>query len=469
MDSTDPSTRRLGPPGFYREALAIVIPVMLQSLLTGLVSLVDNFMVSGLGDAKMAGVNVANQLNFIYIVILNTVSMAGGIYLSQHRGAGDLEGMAQAFRFKLLVAVGLSLAYTAVCLLFSEPLIRVMLGGNREGEEIVAQGARFMRAVAPSFIPMALASAMSTSFRDIGVTKVPLVVSSGAAALNTILNWIFIYGHLGMPRMEVVGSALATDIARLIEMGAFAWMIARSRPSFAFRPSRLLAVDRGLFKAILRSSSMMLFSETAWVISETIITALYNGRGGAETVAGMAAGWTIANLIFLIFPAIHAATGVIVGSTLGAGRLDEARVKARWISTGAIFFGVAAGLAAVASTLAIPLVFLNLSPAARVVTRGLVMVIALYLPIWALLNAQFAVSRAGGDTAMGVWVDVGVTYLVFIPAAFALAFLTPLGPVALFGLAKISDIPKALVARWWLRKERWLRNLAGGGPEGRPA
>ncbi len=106
---------------------------MLQTLITGLVSLVDNFMVAALGDAKMAGINVANQINFIYFVIINTVCMAGGIYLSQHRGAGDKDGMKQAFKFKLILALGISAVYTILCLVFAEPLIGMMLGGNSEG------------------------------------------------------------------------------------------------------------------------------------------------------------------------------------------------------------------------------------------------------------------------------------------------------------------------------------------------
>jgi Na+-driven multidrug efflux pump len=97
------------------------------------------------------------------------------------------------------------------------------------------------------------------------------------------------------------------------------------------------------------------------------------------------------------------------------------------------------------------------------VTKGLVLVIAAYIPAWTLLNAQFALSRAGGDTAMGVWVDVGVTYAVFLPLAFALARWTALGPVALFGLAKLSDIGKAATAFWWLAKEKWVKNLAEKG------
>jgi Na+-driven multidrug efflux pump len=140
--------------------------------------------------------------------------------------------------------------------------------------------------------------------------------------------------------------------------------------------------------------------------------------------------------------------------------LDEGKEKARWIVSGSAILGMAAFVVASASTLGIPLVFGNLSAQARQVTRGLVFVIAAYLPLWCLLNAQFAISRAGGDTLMGVWVDVGISYLFFIPAAILISRFTTWGPVALFGVAKLSDFPKALVAAWWLKKERWVKNLA---------
>jgi putative MATE family efflux protein len=451
---------RLGPASFYREALGIAVPVMLQALITSLISLVDNFMVAGLGDVKMAAVNVANQINFVYIVIVNVACMAGGIYLSQHRGAGDAEGMRQSLRFKLIVALIVSAFHTALCLAVPEALIGLMLGGNAEGGAIVEEGARFLRQVAPSFVPIAASSALATAYRDVGRPRMPLAVSSVAAALCTLLNWALIYGNLGAPRLEVAGAALATDVARLAEAAAFVAVVAVGKPAFSFRPRDLFRLDRGLFKDIFGRSWMMFFSEIGWVASETIITAIYNGRGGAQTVAGMAAGFTIANIFFMAFGGVVTATSVIVGSTLGADKLDEARMKARWIVLGSSAFGAAVGAVAAASTFLIPIVFGNLSADARIITRGLVLTIASYIPLWTLLNAQFALSRAGGDTVMGLWVDVGVTYVVFIPAAFALAWWTDLGPVALFAIAKISDIPKAAVAFWWLAKERWVRNLA---------
>jgi Na+-driven multidrug efflux pump len=76
------------------------------------------------------------------------------------------------------------------------------------------------------------------------------------------------------------------------------------------------------------------------------------------------------------------------------------------------------------------------------------------------LNAQFAVSRAGGDMMMGVAVDVGVTYGAFIPGAFAIALLTPIGPVGMYAILKITDFMKWFIAKEWLKKERWVVNLA---------
>ncbi len=450
----------LGPWSFYARALAIVIPVMLQMVITSLISLVDNFMVAGLGDVSMAAVNVANQINFVYIVIVNAACISGGIFLSQHRGAGDAEGMRQALRFKLAMALIIACLHSALCLLFPEALIRLMLGGNSQGEAIVAVGARFLRLATPSFLPFAISAALASSYRDVGQTKAPLLVSSLAAALCTLLNWVLIYGALGAPRLEAAGAAIATDLARLAEAAAFLGLVAARKPSFSFRLRESFAFDRALFGRMLSRSAIMFLTESAWVVSETIITAIYNRRGGAETVAGMGAGWTIANIFFMAFGAVNTATSVIIGSTLGAGRLAEARSKARWLLGGSVIFGACIGAAAAVSTFLIPLVFGSLSDGARLVTRGLVLVIAAYLPAWTLLNAQFSLARAGGDTSMGLWVDVGVTYLVFIPAAFALALWTGLGPVALFALSKLSDLGKIWTAFWWLAKERWVRNLA---------
>ncbi len=451
--------KQFGPASFYKKALSIALPVMLQQLIMSLVSLIDNFMVAGLGDAKMAAVNVANQINFVYLVMLMAFCGAGGIFLSQFRGAKDSEGMQQAYRFKMLTALFVSTIHFLLCIFVPEKLLELMTAGNAEQAEIVFEGARYLRIVAWTWYPTAISAAIGSAFREIGRPTVTLLISIVATLINTFGNWILIYGNLGAPRLEVSGAAYATLIARVFEALVFIIYVRRSKAPFFVPFHHLFKIKRALFLQILAHSGMILLSDCSWVASETIMTALYNGRGGAEVVAGMAAGWTIANIFFLLFQGIHTTTAVILGGALGAGDLDKGRDYARWLKSGSIVAGFVVALFALASITGIPLVFGNLTKAARLVTSGLVASIAFYFPVWTLLNAQFAISRAGGDTILGVYVDVGVNTFIFIPGCFLMAKLTNWGPVLMFLIIKSTDFLKCYIAAYFLKKERWLKNL----------
>jgi putative MATE family efflux protein len=455
-----PLKQHFGPRSFYREALVIALPVMMQQVIMSMVSLIDNFMVAGLGDISMASVNVTNQLFFVYIVIVNTTCLAGGIYIAQFRGAGNSEGMKHAYRFKIIFVALLAVLSFVLCQIFSCPMISVMTIGNAAREKIIAAGSEYLKLVTWTFLPMGISSAIGTSFREIARPKVPLCISAAATLVNTMGNWILIYGNLGAPRLEVAGAAYATIISRGFEVSCFIIYASRAKAPFFVGFSKLFHIHRQLVREILFKSGMIFVSELSWVSSETIMVAMYNRRGGAEVVAGMAAGWTIANLFFLLFGGIWTTAGVLVGGALGADKLDEARHRAEWLKSGSVVAGVIVALpGAVLSALIVPLVFSNLSAEARTNCLGLVMVILAYLPLWGLLNVQFAISRAGGDTAMGMYTDLSVNTLLFVPGAFILSFMTSIPPVPMFALAKLTDILKYFICRYFLHKERWVRNL----------
>jgi putative MATE family efflux protein len=436
---------------------------MLQQLIMSMVSLIDNFMVAGLGDTSMAAVNVANQLNFIFMVIVNVCCLAGGIYMAQFRGAGDEEGMRHAYRFKVIFTLLIAALYFSLCGLIPGRMIAMMTMGNAARDEIIRIGTGYLRINAFTLVPIALSAAIGTSFREIARPAVPLCISAAATLVNTIGNWLLIYGNLGAPRLEVSGAAAATVIARCFELTVFLVYLGKAKAPFFVGFRKILHIHKRLIREILSRSGMIFLSELSWVSSETIMTALYNGRGGAEVVAGMAAGWTIANIFFLLFGGIWTTTAVIIGGSLGAGKLDEARAQARWIKSGAAAAGIiVAVLGAAASALLIPLVFSNLTADARRISLGLIFVILAYLPLWSLLNAQFAISRSGGDAAMGMYTDLSVNTLLFIPGAFILALGTSLHPVPMFAILKLTDIVKYFIARHFLNKERWVRNLTQG-------
>ena len=451
---------RFGPVSFYRQALAIALPVMLQQFIMSMVSLVDNFMVAGLGDISMAAVNVTNHINFIFFVIANTICQAGGIYIAQFNGANDSDGMKNAFSFKVLFIFGISIFYFIVCRTIPHHLIGLMTTNNTAQEEIVLIGSRYLRLVSWTFFPMAISMSIATSFREIARPKIPLFVSAAATVINTFGNWILIYGNLGAPRLEVVGAAYATIFARYFEAAVFIIYAARSEAPFFTGIRRLFIIKRRLVAEIFGKSGMIFASELSWIVSETLMIAMYNRRGGAEVVAGMAAGWTIANIFFLIFGGLWTAINVLVGSALGAGKLEEARRRAGWLKWGGAAAGFLIALpGAVLTAIIVPVVFSNLTAAARGNCLGLVFVILSYLPLWCFINAQFAISRAGGDTAMGMYTDVSVNTLLFAPGAVILSLFTNIAPVPMFAILKISDIVKAFIARFLLRREKWVKNL----------
>jgi Na+-driven multidrug efflux pump len=368
--------------------------------------------------------------------------------------------MKHAYRFKVIFAAAASVLFFILCRIIPRPMIAMLTTGNAAQEEIISIGTEYLRLVSLTLLPMAISSAIGTSFREIAKPKVPLVISAAATMVNTIGNWILIYGNLGAPRLEVAGAAYATIIARFFEMAVFLIYADRTNAPFFVGLRALFHIQRRLIREILLRSGMIFGSELSWISSETIMMAMYNRRGGAEVVAGMAAGFTISNIFNLLFGGIWTTAAVLVGGSLGAGKLDEARRRAEWLKSGAVAAGFFVAIpGAVISAVIVPIVFMNLSAGARANCLGLVLVILAYFPLWGLLNVQFAVSRAGGDTALGMITDLSVNTPLFVPGAFSLSFATSIAPVPMFAILKLTDIVKCFICRHFLRKERWVKNL----------
>ncbi|MBQ6354090.1 MAG: MATE family efflux transporter [Lachnospiraceae bacterium] len=453
------SRRLFGPGSFYKSALAIAVPIMLQQMIQSLVSLVDNFMVAGLGDVSMSGVNVAGQILFVFMVFLNTVCMTGGIFMTQFFGAGDREGMGQAFRFKLVMGLAAFVPYFLVTIVFPRAVMSLMLIGNTQADLILNEAVKYMHIMFLMGIPYTISVCIATSLRDMGQVKIPLYVTMAAMMINAVLNWILIYGHFGLPRMGVRGAAYATVIARAFEFILFIVVYSRLKPAFMIRMADFFKINGRLFRETLKKGALILFCEMVWVFSETITTAVYNGRGGADVVSGMAAGFSIANLLFVAFGGIYSATGVILGKSLGAGKLEKARTEKTWLLSGAAVFGLFVMLFGFGTTLIVPVVYGRLSASAVKICRDMVMLIAILMPFWLYMNTQQAIARAGGDTAMGFYVDGFLTLFVMIPMVLLLGKYTLIGPVMMYACVKIIDLMKVVIFHFWLKKERWLKNL----------
>jgi Na+-driven multidrug efflux pump len=285
-----------------------------------------------------------------------------------------------------------------------------MVVGNTQAALILDQGEEYMFLMGFIGVQSIISYIIASSYREIGKVKVPLIISVTAALINTFLNYGLIYGNLGMPRLEVKGAAYATIVAKTIEMLLFIAYTIKDKPDFVDL-SVLKHINFKLYGQILRKGSMIILSQMMWVVSESISAAIYNGRGGADVVSGMAASFAISNLFFVAFNGIATATGVIIGKSLGGNQLDRARQEKVWMLSAAVVFGGFTGLVSFSSVAFVPIVFGNLSQNAQKICKSMLILIAMLMPLWTFVNTQLAVSRAGGDTKICMLVDGGWTRL----------------------------------------------------------
>ena len=450
--------RYFGSRNFYQSVLLIGVPVMVQALLQSLVSLIDSFMVAGLGDVKMAGVNISGQILYIFMVLQTAVCTSGGIYMTQYFGAKDKKGMKQSFAFKVVVSFSMIFLYFLVTFVWNRKILSLMVIGNSQAEMILDHGQEYMFLMGFVGIQMVISYIIASSYREIGKVKIPLIITVSAAIINTFLNWVLIYGNLGMPRLEIRGAAYATIIARTVEMMLFVIYTMIDKPDF-IGLSVFRNIDWKLFGEILKKGSLLIISQLLWVASESVTTAIYNGRGGADVVSGMAASFSIANLFFISFSGINTATSVVIGKSLGAGKLEQARKEKTWMLSAALVFGALMTFVGFATTALVPIVYRQLSFASQGICRSMLIVISILMPVWIYVNTQLSVTKAGGDTKVCMLVD-GIVSIIVIPYLLVLAHYTTLSPMAMYLLVKMLDFGKVAIAQYELKREKWVVNLS---------
>ncbi len=444
---------------FYQYALSLSVPIMIQMFIQNFVSLIDNFMVANLGNIKMSAVNTSNQVTFLFFVSIATLAIGGGIFMAQCNGAKDKEGMKQSYQFKVISMALVATFMISFSYFFPQSVLKMLLQDNNDVEAIVKEGVSYLKLISFSFIPITFSVAISSSLRDIGKVKVPMYTVIVSTLVNTFFNYCLIYGNFYFPRLEVKGAAYATIIARCFELIVYIIYIKKMKPDFYTKFLHIFNVDWKIFKKIFNCAIFVFIADMSWAISETIAVAVYNGRGGSEVVAGMAAGWTIANLFFLIFPTVSTCISVIVGTTLGKNELEKAKEEARHLRVGAVILGTFVGLLELTSIAFIPLIYGGLSVAAQAIVKKLLIIVSFYMPLWTYQNAQYATARAGGDTIMSVWIDCFVNLFLFAPGMLVLGLFTSFDAPSMYGIVKVTSLVKAILAGWVLKKERWVRNI----------
>lgn len=453
-----PMKKFIGDRTFIRTVLSIAIPMMLTQLITSSVNLIDNLMVGTLGDAAISSVAAVNR----YYMIANFAAMglanAGAVFIAQYYGANEKGRMKECFRTVLVFNFFLIAVFAAAALLAP----RMILSFFTHEEPIILDGMAYLSIAAWSFLPTAVMVSVYSAMRSIGETKAPLYCSIVSMFSNAFLNYCFIFGHFGLPRLEVRGAALGTLLARLIELIMCLYLLKKGNYDFSTRVQDLMEIPKDLMMRVLSKAAPLMMNETLWSAGMAMLFKLYSTRG-PDVMSGYSISGTIGDLFFTLFGGMAVAATVLISTPLGAGQKEEARENAYRLLGFSMVLAMGFGVLIFASRSFVPILYRNVSAGAQKVACDVLGIQAFLFWIYMGSAQCYFTLRAGGDMRHTLILDSGFMWLVNIPVVAFVAYATTLPYLSPYIAGQMTDFVKLLFAFRLVRREKWLVNLTENG------
>ena len=405
-----------GTKQFYRTVISIAFPIMAQQFITTFVNLIDNVMIGSIGNIALTSVTVANRFFLIMNSILFGLCGAAGIYIAQFFGAKQKKNCQEVFNINMAFAVGAGLLFTLIIFIFPQYAIELF----SKTPIIVDEAIKYLHLAKYTYIPFAVSFTCMMALRAVGINKIQLKVGIVAVITNTALNYCLIFGNFGFFKMGIQGAAIATSIVR---------------------------------KAIPLTINEILFS-----LGQALIFMSYM-RCDEYLVASISVVDTVANIMFIVFGGLSSAVSIMIGNKLGANKLDEARDNARKLLCFALMVSLMIGMICFLLAPLIPNLYNVDIPIKEAIVR-LVRIKSIMINIYAFNVCIFFILRAGGDVVSTMIMDSGFLWAAGVLVSTLLSSFTTIFLISLYIVVESLDLIKLIIATYFFKKERWVKNIA---------
>ena len=452
--SGDFMKKYFGDLKFVLLVLSVAIPIMLQNLIQTSVNLVDSLMVGQLGDAAIGGVAAVNR----YFLILNGgmfgLTSAVAIFIAQFYGARNEVRLRESFRFSIIASYFVILPFFIIAFLFPKEILSFFT----QDATLIEAGVNYLRYACYTFLPIGISMSISGAMRCIGETKIPLVASVISVFINTFLNYCLIFGKFGMPELGVAGAAVATLIARLVEMTLLLIVLKFTDFPFKTRVQDLFDIDPNLIKQITLKAAPLAMNEILWSAGNAMMLKFYGTRGGS-VLSGNAICGTFTDIFYTLFSGMSVATTIMVSQPLGANELEKAKENGYRMVGAASILAFCLSCLMVTTIGIVPMLYGSASSEVLNIAKSMIIIQAVTFPIYTLNIQSFNVLRAGGDAKSTLILDSGFMWAFTIPMLALFAYFTDINIYLLFALGRGSELVKLVLSYILLRKEKWVVNL----------
>lgn len=450
---------------FLQSVCVLAIPVALQSMLQSAFSMVDQIMIGQLGEIQVAGVGLAGKFASIYAVLISAIGAAAGIMISQYLGQENDRGVRQSFFANLLLSGGIAGIFTAVCILFPE---RIM-GAYTRDAQTRQTAAEYLALISGTFVPMAGAALLSTLLRCRERPRLPLYASIAAALLmNTGLNYILIFGKLGLAPMGIKGAAIATVLSQCENLLLMLLMLPRALLARTENEPQRALLAQFHWRQYLSLLLPLLVCEAMWSLGENVYAAIY-GHISTDASAAMTLTNPVQGIVIGALCGLSQAAGVIIGKRLGRGETEDAY----WAAKRLLIYGLAGALMLSAAVMLLSGVYVKLyqvEETVKATVRQLLFAYALVVP-FKVLNMILGggILRSGGQTKYVMFIDGIGTWCCGVPLGLLSAFVLRLPVAWVYFLLSLEECLRFGFSMAVFRRKKWMRRLdAGAQPSGLP-
>lgn len=452
--------------GFYKRVLILALPIAAQSLITIGVNMLDNIMVSQIGETELSAVALANQFINIYHILCMGLGMGASVLVSRYWGMRDKEPQKAmtALRKSICIMVRLTISLAAVFALLTYFIPNdIMQMFVKEGEEleVIRNGITYLEYSVITFFFLGLSLTCTIVLRSVGQVKMPLYVSMGAFFVNLGANYALIFGHFGCPKMGIAGAALGTLIARIYETSVICGYLFFVDKKIGFRLKHLFMKTGDLIGEYIRISIPVLISDGILAAGNTAV-AMVIGRLGQAFVAANSVTATTQMMSSVMIQGVCQAGAIVTGQTLGEGQKEKAQRQ----GYGFLGFGLALGLVSAAFIMIVrePVIkSFNLTESTAAMARQLMNAICLIVVFQATNSIMTkGVLRGGGDTKMLMLADNVFLWVLAIPLGIAAGFVFMLSPFGIYICLKSDQITKAIWCVIRLRSGKWIKRIKVG-------
>lgn len=438
---------------FYSQIFRLVLPIVIQNLLSAAVSSADVVMLNYVGQSSISAVSLASQYANVLFMVFYGLGTGATMLSAQYYGKGDMKAIQLiegiAMRFSILISV----LFAGAALLIPEWMMRLFTNDA----ELILIGASYLRFMSVSYLCWGITEVYLAVLRSIGRVFISTSMNVLAFSLNILLNAVFIFGIFGAPKLGAMGVAIATSMSRLIElMACFIVSFLSKDIKLDFR--YLFRKNKALFSDFVKLSLPALGNDIVWSVAFSMYSVII-GHLGTDAVAANSFVIVVRNFGTILCFGTASAGGILLGNIIGMNKLEEAKDGAGKLMKLTVITGIIGGLIVLAS---MPLVlrFASLTEQAMHYLKYMLFINTYYV-LGAAVNTTLIAGafRAGGDSRFGFICDTITMWCYAVPLGFFAAFILKLPVMWVYFLLCTDEFVKWPWVLRHYRSMKWLNNI----------